>query len=62
MEQIPESLKARKPSRQAKARLNKKLRKQKQHTIQQESATFVPNEISFDLNRVYIIFNSSYSC
>ena len=59
-----EPSKGRKPSRQGKARLNKKLSKEQ---FQQQNATLpvevhVPNEVSFDLTRVYIIFNSLLSC
>ena len=58
-----EPSKGRKLSRHSKARLNKKLSKEQ---FQQQNATLpvevhVPNEVSFDLTRVYIIFNSLLS-
>ena len=58
-----EPSKGRKLSRHSKARLNKKLSKEQ---FQQQNATLpvevhIPNEVSFDLTRVYIIFNSLLS-
>ena len=58
-----EPSKERKPLRYSKARLNKKLSKEQ---FQQQNVTLpvevhVPNEVSFDLTRVYIIFNSLLS-